>query len=62
MNLSSSITKVKDFKIKSSGGLVNAIEWSDSYITYPDHNPHCIIYQIGVEHCNCGNDVEAEWN
>lgn len=20
---------------------------------YPDHDPFCIIYQLGPEHCNC---------
>ena len=20
---------------------------------YPNHDPHCIIYELGPEHCNC---------
>lgn len=62
MSNQNKVTMVKKFDIKSSGGLVKAIKWSDESITYPDHNPNCIIYQIGVEHCNCNGDIEAEWN
>lgn len=28
---------------------------------YPNHDPHCVIYQLGENHCNCkqlDNDIE----
>lgn len=29
---------------------------------YPDHDPHCVIYQLGEEeHCNCSEDLDDEF-
>jgi len=50
--------------IKISGGGVVQVDYGPNGIIYPDHDPFCIIYQLGPEHCNCSEDLidEEEWD
>ena len=49
-----------EFKIQTSGGEVRAIRHNDGSLTFPDHDPFCVIYKLGPEHCNCAIDDDFE--
>lgn len=51
---------MKEFTIESSGGPVRVIDYDDGLRVFPDHHPHCIIYELGVEHCNCADVGEPD--
>ena len=53
-------TKLREFTIKTTGGEVRAIEHEDGTITYPDHDPFCVIYKLGTEHCNCSQSSDPD--
>ena len=42
-------------------GEVNIMKHDDGTVIYPDHDPFCIIYKLGPEHCNCTIDVDREF-